>query len=138
MAEVTVFHTRFGGAVSLEQELEDLGDYFPGWFKPIWKLIYPYLNRFIRKAKINRTLAIVDKQAVEIKQQWQVEERQQVVQAAVMQARIENPTAHVEAISMPNHPTDAVYIEKPPTPGVKAEELLGFSSIEIKAPYRTD
>jgi hypothetical protein len=80
-------------------------------------------------------MAVVDKQAEEIKQQWQTEERQQVVQAAVEKARVQNPEAHVEAIPMPNHPTDAVYIEKPPTPGHKDEELLGFSSIEIKAPW---
>jgi hypothetical protein len=132
---LTVFHTRFGGSISIEQQLEDLTYDLPRWFRPIWKFIYPFINRWIRKSKIDRTMASVDQQATEIKQQWTIEERTQVVQQAVAKAQILHPDAHVEAISMPNHPTDAVYIEHPPTPGHKAEELLGFSSIEIKAPW---
>jgi hypothetical protein len=132
---VTVFHTRFGGSLSIEQELEDLTDHFPTWFRPIWKFVLPFLKRWIRRAKIARTMASVDRQAAEIKQAWTVEERQQVVLAAVVKAREQNPDAHVESIAMPNHPTDAVYIERPPTPGHPAEQLLGFSSIEIKAPW---
>jgi hypothetical protein len=132
---VTLFHTRFGGSVSIEQELEDLTDHLPRWLRPIWKLVLPLINRWIRKAKIARTMAVVDKQAEEIKQVWQKEERVAVVTAAVEKVRAQEPDAHVEAIAMPNHPTDAVYIERPPTPGNKTEELLGFSSIEIKAPW---
>jgi hypothetical protein len=65
---VTLFHTRFGGSVSIEQELEDLTDHLPRWLRPIWKLVLPLINRWIRKAKIARTMAVVDKQAEEIKQ----------------------------------------------------------------------
>jgi hypothetical protein len=132
---ITVFHTRFGGSLSLEQQLEELTYDLPRWLQPIYKLILPFINRWIRKIKIARTMAIVDQQSTEIKQQWQKEERTQVVQQAVAKAQALHPDAHVEAISMPNHPTDAVYIEHPPTPGHKTEELLGFSSIEIKAPW---
>lgn len=135
MAEVTLFHTRFGGSVSIEQELEDLTGQFPVWFRPIWSALLPWIKRLLRRAKIARTMAAVEKQSTEIKQQWQVEERHEVVQAAVAKAKELNPEAHVEAVPMPNHPTDAVYIEHPPTPGDKTQELLGFSSIEIKAPY---
>ena len=85
---VTVFHTRFGGSLSIEQELEDLTDHFPTWFRPIWKFVLPFLKRWIRRAKIARTMASVDRQAAEIKQAWTVEERQQVVQAAVEKARL--------------------------------------------------
>lgn len=132
---VTLFHTRWGGALSLEQELEELTSELPVWFRPIWKLVLPFLNRWIRKAKIYRTMASVDSQAAQIVQQQTIAERQQVVTEAVERAKEQHPDAIVAAVAMPDHPTDAVYIEHPPTPGHAAEELLGFSSIEIKAPW---
>jgi hypothetical protein len=130
-----VFHARFGGSISLEQQLQDLGRYMPWWLKPLWKLALSWLLPWLRRAKIRRTMAAVDAQAKVIGDQWAKQDRQVAMDAAVALAKEQNPNAHVEVVRMPEHPTDAVYIEHPPTPGHRAEELLGFSSIEIKAPW---
>ena len=135
MPELTVFHKRFGGQISLEQELTDMTGEFPIWARPLWKLLLSVLLPFIKKVKIERTLRQVDEQAEVIGDQWSKEERSLGVAIAMEQARIKHPDAHIERVSMPNHPTDAVYIEHPPEPGNKTHELLGFSSIEIHAPF---
>jgi hypothetical protein len=46
---ITVFHTRFGGSLSLEQQLEELTYDLPRWLQPIYKLILPFINRWILK-----------------------------------------------------------------------------------------
>ena len=137
-AQVTVFHRRFSGAVSLEQQLEDLTAHLPKWVQPLWKLLLMWLLPWIREAKIQSTMASVDRQAKEIGDEWAKEDRSAIVQAAVERAKQEHPEAHVEVVAMPHHPTDAVYIEHPPDPSSKAQMALGFGSIEIKAPFSTD
>ena len=77
----------------------------------------------------------MDEQAVTLREHWADEDRASVVNVAMQQAQQEHPEAHVEAVPMPDHPVDAIYIEHPPETGNKAQELLGFSSIEIKAPF---
>ena len=135
MPELTVFHKRFGGPVSLEQELTDMTGEFPIWARPIWKLVLVLLLPAIKKVKYERTIRHMDEQATTIKQHWSNYDRAQAVSQAVRETMYSNPDAHVEAVSMPDHPIDAVYVEHPPEPGNKAQELLGFSSIEIKAPF---
>jgi hypothetical protein len=135
MPELTVFHQRFGGPISLEQELTDMTGEFPIWARPLWKLVLVFILPFIRKVKIERTLRQIDEQAAKLDAEWAREERDLGVAIAMEQARIKHPDAHIERVSMPNHPTDAVYIEHPPEPGNKAQELLGFGSIEIHAPF---
>lgn len=135
MAEVTLFHKRFGGSISLAQELADMTSEFPFWARPFWKWFVIWLAPKIQETQLQRTMNSVDRQAKEIGDQWQKEERERVVLAAVEQAKLEHPTAKVEVVKMPHHPVDAVYIEKPPEPGNQAQEALGFGSIEIRAPW---
>jgi hypothetical protein len=135
MPEIQVFHKRFGGQVSLEQELTDLTSELPIWARPIWKLVLSFLLPFIKRIKIERTMRQVDEQSEHLRSVWEAEDRHAVVNAAVAKAKELHPDAHVEAVAMPDHPVDAVYIEHPPEPGNKAQELLGFGSIEIHAPY---
>ncbi len=132
---ISVFQKRFNGSLSLEQELEALTPHIPLWLRPLWLLLLGWLKPRIREAKIKRTMDSVDRQAKRIGDAWAVQDRQRVVDQAVKAARVQNPGAHVEAIEMPDHPVDAVYIEQPPVPGNKAQEALGFSSIEIRAPW---
>ena len=135
MPEVTVFSTRFGGQVSLEQELTDMTKEFPPIIRPVWKIVLAFLLPFIKKVKIERTIRKMDEQAVTIREHWEEFDRASAVSTAVREAQERHPDAHVESVAMPDHPMDAVYIEHPPEPGNKAQELLGFSSIEIKAPF---
>ena len=135
MPELTVFHKRFGGQRSLEQELTDMTSEFPIWARPIWKIVLAFLLPAIKKIKYNRTIRVMDQQAVTIREHWEDLDRAETVLAAVQRTKEEHPDAHVESVAMPDHPIDAVYIEHPPEPGNKAQELLGFSSIEIKAPF---
>ena len=135
MPEVTVFSTRFGGQVSLEQELTDMTKEFPPIIRPVWKIVLAFLLPFIKKVKIERTIRKMDEQAVTIREHWEEFDRASAVSTAVLEAQERHPNAHVESVAMPDHPMDAVYIEHPPEPGNKAQELLGFSSIEIKAPF---
>ena len=135
MPELTVFRKRFGGPISLEQELTDMTGEFPIWARPLWKLVLMFILPAIKKVKIERTIRQMDEQATTIKEHWTKYDRAQVVAEAVRETMYSNPDAHVEAVPMPDHPMDAVYVEHPPEPGNKAQELLGFSSIEIKAPF---
>lgn len=135
MAEVFNFHRRFGGAVSLEQELTDLTGELPPWARPIWKLVLAWLLPFIRRAKVRRAMRSVDKQAQAIGDEWAARDRQQAVAAAAARAIAQHPDAHVEVLLMPNHPVDAVLIEHPPDPSSKAQMALGFGSIEIREPW---
>ena len=135
---VELFHARFGGELSLEQELEDLAQYLPFWMRPIWKGIIAFLKPWIRKAKIAGTMASVDRQAKEIGDNWAATERHAQVTKAVEQAKTEFPNARVSVQKMPEHPCDAVLIEHPPDPKNQAQMQLGFGALEIRAPYRTD
>ncbi len=134
-AQVTVFHRRFGGAISWEQQLEDLTEHLPRWARPLWKLFLAWFIPFLRRLKIRATMAKVDQQAKEIGDRWAKQDRDAIVNAAVQRAKQKYPNAHVEVVEMPEHPVDAVYIEHPPTPGQKAQEELGFGAIEITAPW---
>jgi hypothetical protein len=135
MPEIQVFHKRFGGQISLEQELTDLTGELPIWARPIWKLVLGFLLPFIKKVKIERTIRQMDEQAEHVRKVWETDDRHAVVAAAVEKAKQLHPNAHVESVAMPDHPVDAVFIEHPPEPGNKAQELLGFGSIEIHVPY---
>ena len=135
MPEVQLIHKRFGGPISLEQELTDMAGEFPIWARPFWKIALTFLLPLIKRTKIKRTMREVDSQAEQIGDDWAQYERDLLADDAVGKMKKLFPDAHVERLSMPKHPIDAVYVELPPTPGNKAEELLGFSSIEIHAPF---
>lgn len=133
--DVTLFHTRFGGAISLEQQLVDLTPELPKWAQPLWKLALAWLLPWIRRVKIRSAMDAVDRQAKQIGDDWAKADRQAIATAAVERIKEQHPDAHVEVIAMPNHPVDAVYVEHPPDPESKAQTALGFGTIEIHAPW---
>ena len=132
---VELFHARFGGPPSLEQELEDLAQYLPIWIRPIWKGIIAFLKPWIRKAKIASTMADVDRQALAIGNSWAVAERHAQVTKAVEQAKAEFPNARVSVQKMPEHPCDAILVEHPPDPSNPAQMQLGLGALEIRAAF---
>ena len=135
---VELFHARFGGELSLEQELEDLAQYLPFWLRPIWKGFIGFMKPWIRRGKIAGTMASVDRQAKEIGDNWAATERHAQVTKAVEQAQAEFPNARVTVHRTPDMATDAVMIEHKPDPSNPASVALGFSALEIRAAYRTD
>lgn len=135
---VELFHARFGGELSLEQELEDLAQYLPFWLRPIWKGFIGFMKPWIRKGKIAGTMASVDRQAKTIGDNWAATERHAQVTKAVEQAKAEFPNARVTVHRTPHMATDAVMIEHKADPSNPAHLALGFSAIEIRAAYRTD
>ena len=133
--QLTVFQKRFGDSVSLEQELHNLTGEFPIWARPFWKVLLAFFMPSIHRIELERKLRDIDQQAHSVQEQWTNYDRAQAVSAAVRETQYSNPEAHVKPISIADSSMDAVYIEHPPEPGNKAQELLGFSSIEIKAPF---
>lgn len=132
---VELFSARFGGELSLEQELEDLAQYLPFWLRGIWKGIIGFLKPYIRRAKIQATMASIDRQALETGDRFAATERHAQVTKAVEQARAEFPNARVSVKKMPHMSVDAILVEHPPDPKNAAQMQLGLGSIEIRAPY---
>jgi hypothetical protein len=107
----------------------------------LWQLceLYPSLrgNKWVRMvmahcfpdwvlAKTETTMADVDSQTEEIKEQWQKEDNQKVVEKVSKLFPEAKVTTHDEK-------TGAVLIEHPPD-GSKAQELLG-GAMEIRSPW---
>ena len=138
MADLTLFHKTWGGDQSLIKQLEDLEPEMPFWARPLWRALCKALKPLIVKTHMAATMRSVDRQAKKIGDEWAVQVRHEQMSKAVAKAQAEHPNAVVEARAMPDHPTDAVLICHKPTPGNAAQMALGFSSIEIKAPFDTD
>ena len=135
---VELIHARWGGELSLIQELEDLARHLPFWLRPIWKGLISWLKPHIRRAKIAQTMAEVDRQAKEIGDNWAAAERHEQVQRAVAKAQAEHPEAKVSVHHVASHPTDAIVVQHPPDPTDAAQVALGFGALEIKASYETE
>ena len=110
-------------------------------YEILWQLceLYPSLrgNKWVRMimahcfadwviAKTETTMADVDRQAEEVKEQWQREEAAAVVEKFQKEYPEAKVTTHDEK-------TGAVLMEQPPD-GSKAQELLG-GAMEIKSPW---
>jgi hypothetical protein len=139
MEPILSLYERFGGETSLEQDLVDLARAMPGWVRPLYSFALRWILPWIRGLKLRSTLDSVDRQSDQIAGQWiDADLGVQVVRAArAIQA--ENPDATVKILITDRDPADPlrllVGIERPPTPGDAAQELLGFSSIEVRAPW---
>ena len=132
------FFRRFGGEVSSEQELMDMGRSMPVWVQPIWKWAVEWFIAWVREQRIQAEMKEVDEQVAEIDQQWtQTEDAERTAQADAVAARIQqwNPDAAVSVIqtAMGEGSDVAILVEHAPD-GSKAQELLG-GAIEIKSPW---
>ncbi len=136
MASVELFHKTWGGPESLIQQLESLTPEFPFWARPIWRAFCAWLKPLIIRTHLRRTMRSVDRQAKVIGDEWQRDIRAHQVQAAVEKAQAEFPDAKVSIQRMPQHSVDAVFIAHPVTDDSDpAQKLLGFSSLQIRAPF---
>jgi hypothetical protein len=132
------FFWRFGGEVSAEQKLADLGRRMPVWFQPVWQYLVEWFVLWLREQKVQAELRDVDQQVVEIDQKWsQVEDAARTAEAERMTARVqfEFPDAKVSVVPvMTGEGTDvAIFIEHP-ADGSKAQEVLG-GAMEIRSPW---
>jgi hypothetical protein len=133
------FHERFGGETSLEQDLIDLGRAVPRWIRPVWSLALRWILPWLRDLKIRSTLESVDQQSSALAESWLEDDRIERIAHAAAQVQAENPDATVKILSTDRDLADplavVIAIERPPVPGDAAQELLGFSSIELRAPW---
>jgi len=133
------FHERFGGETSLEQDLIDLGRAVPRWIRPVWSLALRWILPWLRDLKIRSTLESVDQQSSALAESWLEDDRIERIAQAAAQVQAENPDATVKILSTDRDLADplavVIAIERPPVPGDAAQELLGFSSIELRAPW---
>jgi len=132
------FFKRFGGEVSSEQKLMDMGRSLPIWAQPIWRWAVEWFIAWAREQRIQAELKDVDEQVEKIDQQWtQIEDAERTAQAEAVAARIqfENPDATVSVIQTAmGEGTDAAILVEHPPDGSKAQDLLG-GAIEIKSPW---
>ena len=133
------FHERFGGETSLDQDLIDLGRAMPRWIRPVWSLALRWILPWLRDLKIRSTLESVDQQSSALAESWLEDDRIERISQAAAQVQAENPDATVKILSTDRDLADplavVIAIERPPVPGDAAQELLGFSSIELRAPW---
>lgn len=133
------FHERFGGETSLEQDLIDLGRAMPRWIRPVWSLALRWILPWLRDLKIRSTLESVDQQSSALAESWLEDDRIERIAQAAAQVQAENPDATVKILSTDRDLADplalVIAIERPPVPGDAVQELLGFSSIELRAPW---
>ena len=132
------FFKRFGGEVSSEQKLMDMGRSLPVWAQPIWEWAVEWFIAWAREQRIQAELKDVDKQAAAINQQWtQIEDAERTAQAEAVAARIqfENPDATVSVIQTAvGEGTDTTILIEHAPDGSKAQDLLG-GAMEIKSPW---
>jgi hypothetical protein len=137
------FHERFGGELSLEQELVDLARAMPPWARPLWSFALRWILPWVRDLKIKATLADIEQQASHMADQWQAEDKLQRLAAAAASIQRQNPDARVAVVPVPGQDrqgalSHAISIERPPDPTDAAQRALGFSSLEIRAPWTVD
>jgi len=132
------FFKRFGGEVSSEQKLMDMGRGLPAWAQPIWKWAVEWFIAWAREQRIQAELKDVDEQVEKIDQPWtQIEDAERTAQAEAVAARIqfENPDATVSVIQTAvGELTDAAILIEHAPDGSKAQDLLG-GAMEIKSPW---
>jgi hypothetical protein len=132
------FFWRFGGEVSAEQKLADLGRRMPVWLQPVWKYLVEWFVLWVREQRVQAEVRDVDQQAVAIDQQWtQVEDGARVATAEEAAARIqfENPDATVSVITTSvGEGSDVAILVEHPADGSKAQEVLG-GAMEIRNPW---
>jgi hypothetical protein len=129
------FHRRFGGQLSLEQQLKDLTRALPAWAQPLWSLALRWILPWLRDLQIKATMADVEQQAQAMADQWQAEAQLKQLTAAAEVIQQQNPEAKVAVVPIPGSPLNAIAVEYPPSPHDAAQQALGFGAIEIRSPW---
>lgn len=129
------FHRRFGGQLSLEQQLKDLTRALPPWMRPLWSFALRWILPWLRDLQIKATMADVEQQAQAMADQWQAEAQLKQLTAAAELIQQQNPDAKVAVVPIPGSALNAIAVEHPPSPHDAAQQALGFGAIEIRSPW---
>ena len=129
------FHRRFGGQLSLEQQLKDLTRALPPWMRPLWSFALRWILPWLRDLQIKATMADVEQQAQAMADQWQAEAQLKQLTAAAELIQQQNPGAKVAVVPIPGSALNAIAVEHPPSPHDAAQQALGFGAIEIRSPW---
>lgn len=135
MAYPLQVRTRFGGPLSLEQQLTDLTGALPPWARPLWSLALRWILPWLRDLQIKATMADVDQQAQAIADQWQSDAQLQQLTAAAQQLQQQHPDARVAVVAVPGSHLHAIAVEHPPAPDDAVQQALGFGALEIRSPW---
>jgi len=136
------FHHRFGGEVSVIQELEDQVYKLPGWARPFYKIFLSYFIPWYRAIKVKQAMASVDRQASEINQSWikqedKIKEEEYQKKAEAIKVTLGEAASKVEVVKVQTPSGEGIHgilIEYKPT-GTGPASLLG-GDMEIKSPYQ--
>lgn len=129
------FHRRYGGQLSLEQQLKDLTRALPPWLRPLWSFALRWILPWIRDLQIKATMADVEHQAQLMADQWQAETQLKQLNAAAQLLAQQHPDAKVAVVPIPGSALNAIAVEHPPSPHDAAQQALGFGAIEIRSPW---
>ena len=136
------FHKRFGGEISVIQELEDQVHKLPGWAKPIYKIFLSYFIPWYRSIKVKQAMESIDKQTENINNDWKekedkIIEEEYIKKADAMRVALGESVTNVEVVKVQNAPGETLHgilIEYKPTGSGEASKLGG--DMEIKSPYQ--
>lgn len=126
---------RFGGQLSLEQQLTDLGRALPSWAQPLWSFALHLILPWLRDLQIKATMADVSQQAEAMADQWQAEAQLKQLTAATELLAQQHPDAKVAVVPIPGTALNAIAVEHPPSPHDAAQQAIGFGAIEIRSPW---
>jgi hypothetical protein len=136
------FHHRFGGEVSVVQELEDQIYNLPQWARPFYRIFLSYFIPWYRSIKVKQAMASVDKQANKIDQDWKkeedrIKEEEYEKKAEAIKVTLGEAASKVEVVKVQTSTGEGVHgilIEYRPTGTGPASQLGG--DMEIKSPYQ--
>lgn len=137
-----LFSFRFGGAVSLRDELLSYESEVPRFLRPIWPFIVNVICHYLREWQIKNMLRSVDKQVSDIGDLIVARDENLILDEAVTAAKQQNPDAIVYAIKVPvapekpgdtpPRPLPAIVIEESPS---STDSKLG-GSMTITSPWK--
>jgi hypothetical protein len=135
MKHQLTFHRRFGGELSLEQELIDLKRELPAWLRPLYGLALRWVLPWLRSLKVKSTMIDVDHQAAALADTQQEQDQRAALESAAAILREQHPGARVEIVSLEGGALQAIAIEHPPAQDDVAQQALGFGALEIRSPW---
>lgn len=141
MKHQLTFHRRFGGELSISQQLIDLKRELPIWLRPFYGLALRWVLPWLRNLQLKSTMADLDHQAAVLADAQQEQDRRAALESAAALLREQHPGARVEIVTLEGgtwlHETklQAIAIEHPPASGDAAQRALGFGALEIRSPW---
>lgn len=135
MKHQLTFHRRFGGELSISQQLIDLKRELPIWLRPFYGLALRWVLPWLRNLQLKSTMADLDHQAAALADTQQEQDQRAALESAAALLREQHPGARVEIVTLEGTGLRALAIEHPPAQDDAAQRALGFGALEIRSPW---